>query len=70
MYTNSPITPISTFVVRFWVKWSSDGQSWRGTIEHLQSGNRFTFQELEDVYDFIWKYLGISPGEETSEGRD
>lgn len=70
MYTYSPVAPVCTFVIRFWAKWSGDGQSWRGSIEHLQSGNRSTFQDLEDAYEFIRKYVSISPGEETSEGRD
>lgn len=49
---------INTFVVRIWCESSLDASRWRGRVEHLQSGERLAFEELERVLTFI-RDLGI-----------
>jgi hypothetical protein len=51
--------------MRLWVEWSGDSPLWRGSIEHLQSGARLTFQDLEQVEGFIQKQIGASNEEKT-----
>jgi hypothetical protein len=55
MYQIAPGEPLCTFVIRMWMEWSGEGPFWRGSIEHLQSGNRAAFQRLADIHDFINK---------------
>ena len=49
----SLVPPASTFVIRFWREWSATAGRWRGRIEHVQSGRRADFVELESVLDFV-----------------
>ena len=46
MAESSSVPPVSTFVVRFWQKWSAAAPRWRGGIEHVQSGECATFLEV------------------------
>jgi len=56
--TASSIPPASTFVLRFWCEWSASGSRWRGRIEHVQSGQRAEFVELQGILEFV-RTLGI-----------
>jgi len=49
----SPISPASTFVIRFWREWSATTGRWRGRIEHVQSGQRADFVQVEDILRFV-----------------
>ncbi len=49
----APVSPVSTFVVRFWREWSAAGSRWRGRIEHVQSGESATFLGLDGMLEFI-----------------
>jgi hypothetical protein len=50
--------PASTFVIRFWREWSATAGRWRGRIEHVQSGQRADFVELEGILAFV-RGLGV-----------
>ena len=58
MVEPSCATPASTFVVRFWREWSAAAGRWRGRIEHVQSGQRAEFVELEGILDFM-RNIGV-----------
>jgi hypothetical protein len=63
-----PVPPLSTFVVRFWREWSAAGSRWRGRIEHLQSGQRAVFLDVDGMLDFIRRF-GVMVDEEPRLGR-
>ncbi|MEA3335706.1 MAG: hypothetical protein U9R25_07315 [Chloroflexota bacterium] len=44
---------MTTFVVRFWREWSAGETRWRGRVEHVASGRRKDFLQLEDMFDFF-----------------
>jgi len=46
-------SPASTFVIRFWREWSAASGRWRGRIEHVQSGRRAEFVELDGIFEFM-----------------
>jgi hypothetical protein len=48
-----PLSPASTFVVRFWPDRSAGGLHWRGRIEHVQSHESTAFGKLEELIDFV-----------------
>ena len=54
----SGVPPTSTFVIRFWREWSATTGRWRGRIEHVQSGQRADFVELEGILAFV-RDLGV-----------
>lgn len=58
MAQTSSTPPVSTFVLRFWREWSARTGRWRGRIEHVQSGRRADFVDLEDVLAFV-RDLGV-----------
>ena len=47
------VPPTSTFVIRFWREWSATAGRWRGRIEHVQSGQRADFMQLEGISEFL-----------------
>lgn len=53
MTESSPVSSISTFVVRFWREWSVAGPRWRGQIDHVQSGQSASFLDLEEMLGII-----------------
>ncbi len=55
---SSPVSPASTFVVRFWWDRSGDESRWRGRIEHVQSGESASCLDLESILAFI-QDLGV-----------
>jgi hypothetical protein len=61
------MTATATFVVRFWREWSGAETRWRGRIEHVQSGRRADFLEVEGLLGFLGCFgIGIAeppPGE-------
>ena len=44
---------LNTFVIRIWQAWSLSEPRWHGRIEHLQSGNMTTFQNLDQILTFM-----------------
>jgi hypothetical protein len=63
--TASSIPSASTFVIRFWCEWSVSGSRWRGRIEHVQSGQRAEFVELQDILEFVWGFGIMAEGQMT-----
>ncbi len=56
------------FIVRFWHE-DSRGEpaaQWRGSVEHVQSGQRLYFVSLNDLTDFMTLRLGSIRGANTS----
>jgi len=63
MTESSSVSPASTFVIRFWREWSVSGSRWRGCIDHVQSGQRAEFVELQSILEFV-RALGIMAEDE------
>jgi hypothetical protein len=59
----SSVSPVSTFVVRFWREWSAAGPRWRGQIDHVQSGESATFLDLDGMLDFVRRSGVMADGE-------
>jgi hypothetical protein len=66
--TASSIPPASTFVLRFWREWSASGSRWRGRIEHVQSGQRAEFMELQGILEFV-RDLGVMAEDQIRLGK-
>ncbi|MEA3335020.1 MAG: hypothetical protein U9R25_03865 [Chloroflexota bacterium] len=52
----SPINRYASLLVRFWSEdeaKSNDSDAWCGEIEHIQSGQRWTFGSLEEMRQFL-----------------
>jgi hypothetical protein len=50
----------ASFIVRVWRERGdgpSFGQEWRGSIEHVQSGQRSFFRDLESIAQFMQPHL-------------
>ena len=53
------IHPTATFVVRMWAEpINEDHSEWRGQVEHLQSGEKRYFQQLDKMMEFVSSQLG------------
>ena len=48
-----PRTATATFVLRFWRETMAGEVRWRGRIEHVQSGEKVSFLDLEGMQQFI-----------------
>lgn len=52
-----------SFIVRIWREATGNGdqasQVWRGSIDHIGSGKRFYFQDLDGIARFIREQLGL-----------
>ena len=69
MAEQSPVPPVSTFVVRFWQEWSATGSRWRGRIEHVQSQESATFLDLNEMLRFV-RSVGVMQGNESRPARE
>lgn len=49
-------TPLATFVVRFWRETPAGGARWRGQIEHVQSGEKAAFLDIETMQRFLRRF--------------
>jgi hypothetical protein len=67
--TASSIPPASTFVLRFWREWSITTPRWRGRIEHVQSGQRADFADLEGMMEFV-RDLGVMADDQIRLGKE
>ena len=54
MNASTPST--NTFVLRFWLERSAAGARWRGSIEHIPSGERGMFLRVEELLRFLRKF--------------
>ena len=64
-----PVSPASTFVVRFWRERSAAGSRWRGRIEHVQSGESASCLDLESILAFI-QHLDVMTDHSGEGGED
>lgn len=70
MTESSPVSPTSTFVLRFWREWSITMPRWRGRIEHVQSGQYTDFVELEDLLEFVRAFGALPEDQMTPRKAD
>jgi hypothetical protein len=52
----SPTPVTTTFVLRFWRKETVGEVRWRGSIEHVQSGEEAAFLDVETMMSFLNRY--------------
>ena len=49
----------ASFLVRLWreaeVEAAAPAADWHGEVEHIQSGQHWSFSALEEVLDFLWR---------------
>jgi hypothetical protein len=62
MHPSAATTSILTFVLRFQREAMTEGTRWRGSIEHVQSGEKAVFLELEAMLAFLRRF-GIKMGQ-------
>jgi hypothetical protein len=47
----------TSFLIRLWRETNPEAQTppadWRGEVEHIQSGQRWTFNTLDELMDFL-----------------
>ena len=48
------------FIVRIWQQTEGTNPEWRGSVEHVPSGQRIYFLSLKDLNDFILEQLSSS----------
>jgi hypothetical protein len=70
MTRSSPETPINTFVIRFWRDWSAAGPRWHGWIDHVQSGERTAFRDLEGMVGFLRCFGIMAPAGDESQSEE
>jgi hypothetical protein len=68
MTERTQVPPASTFVIRFWREWSNAMPRWRGRIEHVQSGQRADFVELQGILEFV-RDLGVMAEDQIRRGK-
>jgi hypothetical protein len=49
-------TATTTFVVYFWREWTGTEARWRGRVEHVQSGQRADFLDVEGLLGFLGRF--------------
>ncbi len=56
------------FVVRVWREASqaNPGGQWRGSVEHVPTGQRIYFASLEALLEFIGRYWGTESAQTTT----
>jgi len=58
------------FIVRIWIEAGQSALSqWRGSVEHVPSGQRLYFVSLGDLNDFMLGRLGGPPIQEQPEQK-
>ncbi len=64
--------PQNTFVIRFWWEWQGEGsnrtRSWRGRIEHIQSGEGTAFRDQHQLLAFIERFVAPLSTQSWDEG--
>jgi hypothetical protein len=57
----------ATFIVRMWAEpTAGEAGDWRGQVEHVQTGEKRYFREMDKVLDFIAGHLGGEEEEQTA----
>ncbi len=58
---HNPTTVTATFVLRFQRETTAGERRWRGSIEHVQSGESAAFLDLEVMLNFLRRYGIAAP---------
>ena len=53
---HNPKTATATFVLRFQRERTAGEVRWRGSIEHVQSGEAIAFMDFETMLRFLWRF--------------
>ena len=61
MHPSAPAAPMLTFVLRIQRETTTGGTRWRGSIEHVQSGEATAFMDFETMLRFLQRF-GIRTG--------
>ncbi|MGE5223628.1 MAG: hypothetical protein ACM3PY_14415 [Omnitrophica WOR_2 bacterium] len=56
MQPSVPATPMLTFVLRFQRETTAGETRWRGSIEHVQSGEAIAFMDFETMLRFLRRF--------------
>jgi len=65
------LTTYVSFVLRLWLEEEADEPEepdWRGEVEHIQTGRRWTFDTLEETLSFLRRHIEEPNVSRTSEG--
>jgi len=54
------------FVIRTWSVAGEQMNQWRGSAEHVRSGQRFFFTRYADLVDFLDRFIGDGGGVDTA----
>jgi hypothetical protein len=66
----SPTTVTTTFVLRFWRKETVGEIRWRGSIEHVQSGEEMAFLDAESMIAFLNRFgIQLEDGERIKQNK-
>ncbi len=71
MCLRGPRRDVHAFVVRIWHETEdddADALGWRGTIDHVRSGKRLYFHDLETFLRFVEEQAGLKAREEPARG--
>ncbi len=60
---NDPKTVTATFVLRFQRERTAGEERWRGSIEHVASGEAIAFMDFETMLRFLQRF-GIRAGDQ------
>jgi len=61
MHPSAPAPPLLTFVLRIQRETTASEERWRGSIEHVQSGEAIAFMDFETMLRFLQRF-GIRTG--------
>jgi len=68
MHPSAPAAPILTFVLRFQRETTAGEARWRGSIEHVPSGEAIAFMDFERMLCFLQRF-GIQAGDPDHAGN-
>ena len=63
MHPSAPATPMLTFILRIQRETTASEERWRGSIEHVQSGEATAFMDFETMLRFLQRF-GIRAGDQ------
>lgn len=58
MFTeDKSVSPLNTFIVRFWQEMGTSQVCWRGQVQHVQSGDKIAFVEETALLNFLRRWV-------------
>ncbi len=67
-----PRPPLNTFVLRLWESMDGDVPSWRGEVQHIQTGEHTAFADEATLLRFLRQWVSMAaavPTAEEEQGR-